>query len=422
MKKTKTIFSLLSGLFLLVNFAVAADANSCLECHSVLHEEITEAFMQDVHAKSGMSCVDCHGGDASKEDEEEAMDPKRGFVGVPKHTDQPNFCGKCHSDPGYMGNHNASLPTDQVDKYWTSVHGQQLKKGDNKVAVCTSCHGVHGILSPQLPKSKVFPVNVPATCGACHSDAEYMAEYGIPTNQYEQYIDSSNVHGFALLHKRDLGAPACNDCHGNHGAHPPGSESVALVCIQCHSFNGNLYKASAHKEAFEAFEVPACAFCHQKEPLLDNPHGTIHTIVVPTHKLVGTNESAVCSQCHSEDEVGWITAEAISAWRDSLKHNLETAHALLEDVEQKGFEISDAKWMLKNDVNQAKMQLRTMTHSFDMAKYQESYMVADSVLQAVLVAGHEAEAELGGRYVYYIVMTFFILLFAVLLAIKIKSL
>ncbi len=421
-KKQTAVFSLLCGLFLIAITATAGDVDNCIECHSVLHEEITETFVQGVHAKSNLSCVDCHGGDASKEDEDEAMDPKRGFVGVPAHADQPNFCGKCHSDPVYMGNYNASLPTDQVDKYWTSEHGLLLKKGDNKVAVCTGCHGVHGILPPDLPKSKVFPVNVPATCGACHSDEEYMAEYDIPTHQYAQYVDSSNVHGFALLHKRDLSAPACNDCHGNHGAHPPGSESVALVCVQCHSFNGKLYLNSPHKEAFEGFEVPACAFCHQIRPTLDDPHGSIHTIVSPTHKLAGTDEKAVCSQCHAEDEVGWNTASAISSWRDSLEYNLEAAHKLLEDVEQRGFEISDAKWALENDVKQAKMKLRTMTHSFNMEKYQESYMFADSVLQAVLNEGYNAEAELGGRYVYYVVITIFILLFAVLLAVKIKSL
>ena len=94
----------------------------------------------------------------------------------------------------------------------------------------------------------------------------------------------------------------------------------------------------------------------------------------------------------------------------------------MEDVEQRGFEISDAKWALENDVKQAKMKLRTMTHSFNMEKYQESYMFADSVLQAVLNEGYNAEAELGGRYVYYVVITIFILLFAVLLAVKIKSL
>jgi hypothetical protein len=38
----------------------------------------------------------------------------------------------------------------------------------------------------------------------------------IPHNQYEKFARS--VHGIALLKKHDSGAPACNICHGNHGA------------------------------------------------------------------------------------------------------------------------------------------------------------------------------------------------------------
>src|SRR5688572_12273090 len=47
--------------------------------------------------------------------------------------------------------------------------------------------------------------------------------YGIPTDQAEKFKGS--VHGEALLKNRDMAAPTCNDCHGNHGAAPPGATS-----------------------------------------------------------------------------------------------------------------------------------------------------------------------------------------------------
>lgn len=205
---------------LLINFPLHAEkVNSCIECHSIINEDVTNAFMDDVHHTAGLSCVDCHGGDANIDDEM-AMDPKKGFVGIPKPQDEPAFCAKCHSNPAFMRSFNPSMPTDQADKYWTSKHGTLLKTGDGKVATCTDCHKAHGIQTAEMPTSSTYPLNVPATCGKCHADVAYMSTYGIPTHQYEQYKDSSNVHGYALYNKRDMSAPVCNDCHGNHGAAP----------------------------------------------------------------------------------------------------------------------------------------------------------------------------------------------------------
>src|SRR3989304_957026 len=72
--------------------------NSCVTCHRELHEKILFDFKDDVHSRAGLSCQDCHGGDPSIADEE-AMNPKSGFIGAPKKKDVPQFCGKCHSDP-----------------------------------------------------------------------------------------------------------------------------------------------------------------------------------------------------------------------------------------------------------------------------------------------------------------------------------
>ena len=54
-----------------------------------------------------------------------------------------------------------------------------------------------------------------------------MAGYNIPTDVVTKYKQS--VHYEALTKKGDLSAPTCNICHGNHGATPPGVESVANV-------------------------------------------------------------------------------------------------------------------------------------------------------------------------------------------------
>ena len=168
--------------------AAGAPVNTCVACHSALPEPLNtpvEALKSDIHAERGLSCVDCHGGDATAMDET-SMAPEKGFRGTPKREDIPAFCGRCHADGAYMRRFNPRLPTDQLQQYLTSVHGQRLQHGDQKVATCVNCHGAHGILPPDRAQSRVFPARVPDTCGGCHANRDYMAEYGIPTDQEEK--------------------------------------------------------------------------------------------------------------------------------------------------------------------------------------------------------------------------------------------
>jgi hypothetical protein len=417
-KKFLCVFAI--WFFLPNQTGFAENVNNCIECHSELTEEIVAAFGNDVHKQAGLSCHDCHGGNPEIDDED-GMSSKYGFRGTPEVTEIPLFCGKCHSDPNYMHTYNPSLPTDQVDKYSYSRHGQLLKENDRKVATCVSCHSAHGILSPKTPKSSTYPLNVPQTCARCHADKKYMEDYGIPTDQYAQYIDTLNVHGNALFKKRDLSAPVCNDCHGNHGAVPPGVESVANVCTQCHNLNGELFKSSPHKEGFDALEVSECAFCHQVNPDIDNPHARIHTIVAPDYKLIGTRNGAICVQCHSKGDDGWESATTIASWRDSLETKSTIANELLDKVEIRGYEISDAKWMLNSEFKQAKMELRTQIHSFNKDQYSFAYQKADSTLNLVIIAGNQADNEVVGRRVYFLMITVLIALVVIAVAWKIRD-
>ena len=78
----------------------------------------------------------------------------------------------------------------------------------------------------------------------------------LPTDQLAEYRNS--VHGRALLEDGDFGAPACNDCHGNHAAMPPEISSIAQVCRTCHANNGALFDGSEHKKAFDSNGWPEC--------------------------------------------------------------------------------------------------------------------------------------------------------------------
>jgi len=420
-KVLKLFLALFVVVFWLPSHAFAdGKANSCVTCHKEIHEQILNDFNDDVHAKAGLSCADCHGGDPKIADEE-AMNPKRGFIGAPKPKDVPQFCGKCHSDPRFMRSYNPSLPTDQVEKYWTSKHGEMLKTGDNNVATCTSCHHAHGVFAIDDSRSSVYPRNVPATCSRCHSDQARMALYGIPTNQFTQYTDSANVHGYALFVKNDMGAPACNDCHGNHGAAPPGVTHVGQVCTQCHTLNGELFRESPHKDGFDALGIAECAFCHQASPDITNPAARLHTIVRPKNSLIGTGGGAVCTQCHTNGDTGWQTASKMSAELDSLEVRLERVEHVIELAERQGMEVTDARWKLKSEVLQARMELRTSIHGFNLEKFLPFVHSSDTSLDGVEQLGQQAMQETGRRRTYFVVMTILLTFVVIALAMKIKA-
>ena len=280
---------LAGGIALAACLVYGQTTNSCLDCHSALPgplEVTPEKFSQDIHAQKGLTCVSCHGGDASSLDPDQAMSRKAGWKGKIDRKQIPQLCGSCHSDPAYIRQFNPSLRTDQLAQYHTSVHGKRLAAGDTKVAVCTDCHSVHDLRAPSDPRSTVNPVNVATACARCHADADYMKGYSIPTDQFAKY--NTSVHHDALVIRGDLSAPTCSTCHGNHGAAPPGVDKVQNVCSNCHTFQDQMYEKSSHKEAFQAASLPGCVVCHSN-------HGISH----PSDAKLGAGPDAVCMQCHT---------------------------------------------------------------------------------------------------------------------------
>jgi hypothetical protein len=238
----------------------APTANSCLACHAAQSDARLTApaalFTQsDVHRESGFGCVDCHGGNPSAPEKASAHDSGRGYKGKPAGQPAIATCARCHSDAEFMRRFAPRQRVDQAIEFATSVHGKLLATGDTNVATCVSCHGAHGIRRVSDPKSPVFPTKVAATCARCHANAAHMKGYtqpngsALPTNQPAEYQKS--VHYRALTTGNDLSAPTCNDCHGNHGAAPPGVGTVTNVCGTCHAVFAQKFETSVHKQIFD---------------------------------------------------------------------------------------------------------------------------------------------------------------------------
>jgi predicted CXXCH cytochrome family protein len=410
---TKGVKSLLfcTGIILLaVCSAAAQQKNSCVDCHLKLEGKLGDparSIKDDIHLSRGLSCNDCHGGDPTQDDKNAAKDLTKGYLGRPKTANIPAFCGKCHNDASFMKKFNPALRVDQEKEYATSVHGQLLKTGNTKVATCISCHGVHGIRAVSDALSSVYPSNVAETCSKCHSDAAKMAEFKIPTDQYAKY--KSSVHAKVLYDKQDLSAPTCNDCHGNHGAAPPGIASVANVCGQCHARQAELFRASVHKAAFDNKGLAECVTCHSN-----------HAISAPTDQLIGTGESAVCVSCHKPGEKGFIVAGELRGRIDDLLARIDKSRQILDRAERAGMEISRPKFELREAIDGV-THARVLIHTSSTAEVDKVVAPSVGVAAKTYQAGLDALAELNVRRKGLVVSLFFILFLAVLVYLKLRQ-
>jgi len=404
----------LTAIIVFGSFCVASaqKKSSCIECHVKLDDPRLSApaklFENDIHKTRGLSCNDCHGGDPNADTKEGAKDPRKGYLGKPKTLDIPAYCGKCHSDASLMKKFNPSLRVDQEREYYTSVHGRLLKeKGETRVATCISCHSVHGIRAVNDPLSSVYPLNVADTCAKCHASADYMHDFGIPSDQFEKYKRS--VHAAALYEKKDLSAPTCNDCHGNHGATPPGIASVANVCGQCHGRQAELFQTSPHKAAFDQKQLAECITCHSN-----------HAIAKPSDQMLGTNNGALCTNCHSNGDKGFVAAGQMRSQIDQLIGSVNKSTEILDRAERKGMEVSKAKFELKGATD-ALTHARVLIHSSSAAEVQKVVGPGLDVADKGYQAGLGALAEWKFRREGLAVSLVFILFLALLVYLKLRQ-
>jgi hypothetical protein len=359
--------------------------DTCRTCHAQLDDRLGEPakqFADDIHGTRGITCASCHGGDPREEDMEKSMSRGKGFRGVPKRSEIPQLCAKCHSDGAFMRAYNPSLRTDQLSQYKTSVHGKRLAAGDTRVAVCSDCHGVHKIRPASSPISNVYPQQIPNTCGRCHADAGHMKAYKIPTDQLLNY--QASVH-FEKLQGGDLAAPTCVTCHGNHGATPPGVSSVERVCGTCHVFQEQLFDQSPHKAAWASAKIPSCLTCHGN-------HAIKHT----SDAMIGTGKDSFCMTCHTAEDNGGKVAGHISAVLGGLDKSLAEAGAMLDSAEQKGMEVGEARVTLST-AHEKLIKARVDLHTMNSARVEETTKAGEKLAQQVNKDGVQALAEYAFR-------------------------
>jgi cytochrome b subunit of formate dehydrogenase len=267
--------------------------SKCAQCHA---DEVKD-FKQSIHGQAAASgdaqapkCVSCHGEVHRVQTSGDASSPvaKRNVA---------DTCATCHSNPEFLASHKIPF-AHPVELYRQSVHGRLIASGNEKAAVCSDCHGSHGIFPAQDARSKINHWNLPSTCGQCHSEIA------------KTYLES--VHGEAMkAGVRD--APVCSDCHGEHLILEP-SQAGSLVnasrvslatCGRCHgderlALRYNLpadrvpsYADSYHGLALRSGSqrVANCASCHGVHNIYrsSDPRSTVNA----------ANLSKTCGNCHA---------------------------------------------------------------------------------------------------------------------------
>jgi hypothetical protein len=427
---------------------------TCASCHAVRNSEVAAS----VHA--ALKCQECHGGaeafsvdpgtvaamgaalDAGKP--AGTFDHGAGFAGRPSRAEIPESCGNCHADAERMNPYGIRI--DQLARYWTSGHGKTLKvKGDDRVAVCTDCHGVHDIRPGHQLGSKTHPFNVPDTCGSCHTNASLMGDYELPVEVVDEYRRS--VHGVLLLDKQDSGAPTCATCHGNHSAIPPGFATVGAVCGQCHQHAEASFATSIHAEMPEH---KGCVQCHGGgegrhyhliEPIT-NPAGIMiqryaHLLstepsptreqvaeaIHPNPKQIITRALPTCTECHEslEDD------ESLPKLFTLLDAIAEAEHAYvrtgkrLDDAAQ-GILLVDRQNFLFQDAKTHLIELAPLQHTLDNEKVAAKVAELNEVCGRVNQELDELQAGLAMRERMLVPIWGFAVVFSALLYVKYKQL
>ncbi|HHJ14366.1 MAG TPA: cytochrome C [Gammaproteobacteria bacterium] len=242
--------------------------------------DVNAAALHDsVHAR--YNCLDCH------------VDIQQ----LPHDSElQRVDCVSCHIEQG-RGAAPARTPwlaSDSLDiviqtrRYTRSVHAEQPEAAGQAAAGanadCAACHTAHYVFRSDDPRSTVYKLNAPETCGRCH--AEELSEYRL------------SIHGASLKTPWKGDSATCTDCHSAHEIAGKGElqshRVITEECASCHSREVRSYKATTHGQLawLGDKDVAQCKDCHA-------PHST-HKVDSPMSLVSEQNILQTCRECHQD--------------------------------------------------------------------------------------------------------------------------
>jgi len=215
----------------------------CANCHRRETASVVHQFEKSVHAKQGVSCLDCH---QAVENQQERI--HNGFT-IAKHLTAKN-CSGCHTTE-----YHQFLRSRHAAPAWAAVAGgkdftaqqiafsEKYHKGavdrpanrlaiaegesamsvgcmgchdigkpnaDGSIGSCTDCHGRHN--------TSVALAREPQTCGQCHMGPDHSqieiyneSKHGVLYNAQKAHLNLSTPP--KSLTTKDMPVPTCATCH-----------------------------------------------------------------------------------------------------------------------------------------------------------------------------------------------------------------
>jgi hypothetical protein len=276
---------------------------ACVDCHQP--HKIRKVFYTQGMADA--DCLRCH----ANEHLQRARDGASLYVRAGDLQDSRHAkvaCSQCHSQVNASRARPCETITRKVDcsschdalgkQYLSSTHGQLFTKQDPNAPSCKDCHGAHGVLGRQDPRSPTFATNVPVLCATCHREGEKAAvRYSGPQHDIIKHYTES-IHGKGLLKSGLTVTATCTSCHTAHHVLPrsdPEStvnpKNVPLTCGQCHHGIENQFENSIHarRVAKTGKDLPVCNDCH-----------TAHSIRRTDEDAFRLDIMSKCGRCHQD--------------------------------------------------------------------------------------------------------------------------
>jgi len=294
--------------------------DGCLACHTDpakagKHLVDPKAHASSVHGKK--DCTECHFDFETAPHSKEAK-----TVG----------CAECHDKEAadvLASSHKAAgvVPAD----------GAPPPPADRHAPSCVACHGApHEIKKASDPTSRLYPLNVPLTCGSCHFAPDARGDVEVAKVMSERYTDDTHSRG--LLKSGLVVTATCVTCHGGHKVvsvkdvtSPVHPDNVSATCGACHAGILRQYKQSIHgmtaRHATDKNAVgkePAtCTTCHKphhiRDPLTEadfkrqvmDTCGACHADKLGSYRNtyhgrvsdLGGAGVASCTDCHTAHEI-----------------------------------------------------------------------------------------------------------------------
>jgi len=283
------ISTLLAGAFFTgISGAEAEDNATCIGCHTTRglaaqfpgSEKLpltidVAALRSSVHGN--LDCTACHENIRKFPHPENTAGNFREF-----QLESSRRCETCHRE--------------QAEQGLDGNHAHALASGNTRAAVCTDCHGSHGVGPPDFPRHRMS-----TTCGRCHG------------NIYAQYVGSA--HGQSLLESENPDVPVCTDCHASHNQEDPTTQAFRLkspgICAACHADEKLMRKYNITADVFNTYVADF--------------HGLTVTLFDKEHPDQPMN-AAVCTDCHGVHDIQKVTDANSSVIKQNLLVTCRKCH------------------------------------------------------------------------------------------------